>query len=60
MCKFAPANPYQPSYNVTPDGSRFVTGRRVAGNVGEQLIVVEHLFRHLPGPIRPWAHRPRR
>jgi Tol biopolymer transport system component len=54
MREFAPPNLYQPSYDVSPDGLRFLMGgRRFAGAAREQLIVVENFLKHLPELIRP-------
>ncbi len=60
MSDYLPANIYQATYDVAPDGQRFIMNKRAGagGGVGagegfEQLIVVENFAKHLRETLKP-------
>jgi hypothetical protein len=60
MSDYLPANIYQATYDVAPDGQRFIMNKRagVGGGAGagegfEQLIVVENFTKHLRETLKP-------
>ena len=53
MKEFIPPNIYQTTYDVMPDGKRFVMGRRLNATADDQLIVVENFAQHLKEMIKP-------
>jgi serine/threonine-protein kinase len=56
MALMAQPNPFQATYDVTPDGRRFVMAQRLptlAGADAEQLIVVENFLDHVKQVMKP-------